>query len=247
MDRKIVFLIFSFVLFLAGLYFSLTFSLEGMENNIATKIVDDESCPDLLVRRGKTLLLYNTKKPTQDGINPLPFYNLDEYINYLEIQKRKGKICPVLFLQYESTAQGTDVYRLRPSPFDLQGGTPSELDISSLKTLNGRPIEILDATRDGKYNQGMFAGFDPMGLHNGEYTELDVIHESTEKGPISENPMDINWGGVMESENAVRSGKYKDRYVTRPRYFTPKTTYLPDLYGKAPPNEMPDFLVAKSE
>lgn len=247
MDRKIVFLMFSFVLFLAGLYFSLTFSLEGFTNQNVPNIVEDDSCPDLLVRRGKSLLLYNTKKPNVDGENPLPFYNLDEYINYLEIQKRRGKICPILFLQYESTAQGTDVYRLRPSPFDLQGGVPSELDISSLKTLDGRPIEILDASRDGRYNQGMFAGFDPMGLHNGEYTELDVIHESTEQVPISENPMDLNWGGVQISENAVRSGKYEDRYVTKPRYFTPKTTFLPDLYGKSPPNEMPDFLKPVSE
>jgi len=248
MNRKIIFLVFSLLLFLAGLYFSLTFSLEGMENpSIAAPEKAVESCPDLLVRRGKSLLLYNTKLPNKDGENPLPFYNLDEYINYLEIQKRRGKICPVLFLQYESTAQGTDVYRLRPSPFDLQGGTPSDLDISSLKMLDGRPIEVLDASRDGRYNQGMFAGFDPMGLHNGEFTELDVIHESTEKVPNSENPMDLNWGGVKVSENAVRSGKYVDRYVSKPRYFTPKTTFLPDLYGQAPPNEMPEFLQAKSE
>ena len=248
MDRKIVFLIFSFVLFLAGMYFYLTFSLEGMENRMVNVQAEDNSCPDLLVRRGKSLLLYNTKKPNKDGENPLPFYNLDEYINYLDIQKRKGIVCPVLFLQYESTAQGTDVYRMRPSPFDLQGGTPSDLDISSLKMLDGRPIEILDASRDGRYNQGLFAGFDPMGLHNGEYTELDVIHESTEQGPTSENPMDLNWGGVQVSENAVRSGKYEDRYVSKPRYFTPKTTFLPDLYGQTPPpNEMPDFLKAKSE
>lgn len=253
MDRRIVFLVFSFVLFLAGLYFSLTFSLEGMENPVITNsaitegAVQEESCPDLLVRRGKSLLLYNTKLPNKDGENPLPFFNLDEYINYLEIQKRKGKICPVLFLQYESTAQGTDVYRLRPSPFDLQGGTPSDLDINSLKMLDGRPIEILDASRDGRYNQGMFAGFDPVGLHNGEYTELDVIHESTERVPTSENPMDLNWGGVVVSENAVRSGKYEDRYVAKPRYFTPKTTFLPDLYGPPPPNEMPEFLRARTE
>jgi hypothetical protein len=244
MLRKIVFLIFSLVLFLAGLYFNLTFSLEGMENKeISVLAAEDNSCPDLLVRRGKALLLYNTKHPE----NPIPFYNLDEYINYLEIQKRKGQICPVLFLQYESTAQGTDVYRLRPSPFDLQGGTPSDIDLNTLKMIDGRPIQILDASRDGKYNQGMFAGFDPVGLHNGEYTELDVIHESTEKGQVSENPMDLNWGGVLESENAVRTGKYADRYVSKPRYFTPKTTFLPDLYGKNPPNEMPEFLNATME
>jgi hypothetical protein len=252
MNRKIVFLTFSFVLFLAGLYFSLTFSLEGMETKSISQPIasaENNSCPDLLVRRGKSLLLYNSKLPNKDGENPLPFYNLDEYINYLEIQKKKGLICPVLFLQYESTAQGTDVYRMRPSPFDMQGGVSSEIDPSLINTIDGRPIKILDASRDGKYNQGMFAGFDPTGLHNGEYTELDVIHESTANRENSENPMDFNWGGVQISENAVRSGNYKDRYVTKPRYFTPKTTFLPDIYGTGtkPPTELPDFLKPQME
>lgn len=238
MNTKLV-LIFSLIVFLAGFYYYTTF--EGLET--MTK-----SCPDLLIRKGNTLLLYNTKT----NEDPLPFYNLDEYINYLEIQRNKGIDCPVLFLQYETTTQGTDVYRMRPSPFDLQGGTPPNIDptvFGKLSSIDGNPIQVLDATRDGKYNQGMFAGFDPYGLHVGQRTELDVIHESTGMKEMSENPMDFNWGGVQVTENAVRSGAYADRYVSKPLYFTPKTTYLPDIYGAGPrpPNEVPDILKPQAE
>ena len=237
MKTKLI-LVFSLIVFLAGLYYYCT-KVENMETM-------SKDCPDLLIRKGNTLLLYNTKSKE----DPLPFYNLDEYINYLEIQRRAGKKCPVLFLQYESTAQGKDIYRMRPSPFDLQGGTPPNIDptvFGGLSSIDGNPIQVLDATRDGEYNQGMYAGFDPYGLHVGERTNLDVVHESTEK--TGENPMDFNWGGVQVTENAVRSGKYADRYVSKPQYFTPKTTYLPDIYGAGsrPPNEVPDALKARPE
>jgi hypothetical protein len=236
MKTKLI-LVFSLIVFLAGLYYYCT-KVENMETM-------SKDCPDLLIRKGNTLLLYNTKSKE----DPLPFYNLDEYINYLEIQRRAGKTCPVLFLQYESTAQGKDIYRMRPSPFDLQGGTPPNIDptvFGGLSSIDGNPIQVLDATRDGEYNQGMYAGFDPYGLHVGQRTNLDVVHESTEK--TGENPMDFNWGGVQVTENAVRSGKYADRYVSKPQYFTPKTTYLPDIYGAGsrPPNEVPDILKARA-
>lgn len=236
MKTKLI-LVFLLIVFLAGLYYYST-KVENMETM-------SKDCPDLLIRKGNTLLLYNTKSKE----DPLPFYNLDEYINYLEIQRRAGKTCPILFLQYESTAQGKDIYRMRPSPFDLQGGTPPNIDptvFGGLSSIDGNPIQVLDATRDGEYNQGMYAGFDPYGLHVGQRTELDVVHESTEK--TGENPMDFNWGGVQVTENAVRSGKYADRYVSKPQYFTPKTTYLPDIYGAGsrPPNEVPDILKARA-
>lgn len=248
MNPKII-IVFSLVMFLAGLYYYTT--IENMETMPA-----DTGCPDLLIRKGTTLLLYNTKSKS----DPLPFYNMDEYINYLEIQRNAGKRCPVLFLQYESTAQGTDVYRMRPSPFDLQGGVPPNIDPTlfqpnfdpmNIKSIDGKPIKVLDASRDnGPYNQGMFAGFDPYGIHVGQRTELDVIHESTAVGKSeSENPMDYNWGGVQVTENAVRGGNYVDRYVSRPLYFTPKTTYLPDIYGaeNRPPSEVPDALKPQYE
>ena len=124
-------------------------------------------------------------------------------------------------------------------------------DDESITQLGGKPIKVIDATRDnGPYNKGQFAGFDPYGLHIGEYTEVDAIHDSTAlKQSISENPMDANWGGVQTTENAVRVGNYIDRYVSKPMYFTPKTSYLPDVYGAGPlpPSEVPDALKPQYE
>lgn len=260
MDRKTVLIIFSIVAFLAGLYFYITFpethKFEGLAGR--KNVSPLTSCPDMLVRRGKVLLLYNSNIPTKEGENPMPFFNLDEYINYLEIQKKKGPICPVLFLQYENDAQGNDVYRIRPSPFAMidAGGVQqidpalfvSNFDPTQVRTIDGKPIKIIDANRDNSpFNKNMYAGFDPQGLHNGEYTELDVIHDSTSYGKqVSENPMDTNWGGVQITEQSVNAGNYIDRYVSKPLYFTPKTSYLPGL-GPLPPSEAPDYLKPRYE
>ena len=257
-NAKILIIIFSIVAFLAGLYYYVT--IEGFTNEPSSSSSSSStSCPDVLVRKGGSLLLYNTKEPNKDGENPLPFYNIDEYINYLEIQRKAGQRCPVLFLQYETTTQGTDVYRMRPSPFDLQGGVPPNIDPTlfqpnfdptNIQSIGGNPIKVLDASRDNGFNQNMYAGFDPYGIHTGQRTELDVLHESTSVGKVnSENPMDHNWGGVQVTENAVRGGNYVDRYVSKPLYFTPKTTYLPDIYGAGPrpPSEVPDMLKPQYE
>jgi hypothetical protein len=277
MNRKIILIGFSIVAFLAGLYFYLTFhetrrcakSIEGLSGR--RNVSPGTSCPDMLVRRGKTLLLYNSNLPAKAGENPLPFFNLNEYINYLEIQKKKGPICPVLFLQYENDAQGNDIYRIRPSPFAMQGpiqvqGTVgskgtldtvqkidpatfvSNFDPTKVHTIDGKPIKIIDGNRDNApFNQNMYAGFDPMGLHNGEYTELDAIHDATSYGKqISENPMDSNWGGVQTTEQSVNAGNYIDRYVAKPLYFTPKTNYIAGM-GPLPPSEAPDYLKPRYE
>ena len=85
-----------------------------------------EKCPDLLVRQGNQLLLINTKMPMIHGKNPIQFNNLDDYIYYIKVQRYKyGQYCPVLYLQQESDIHGQDTYRIRPGPFDMQGGLPT--------------------------------------------------------------------------------------------------------------------------
>jgi len=99
---------------------------ENMDNmDTSNKPKTDTNCPNLLIQKGNVLALYNTNQSIVNGINPILFSNLDEYINYLEIQNNKGFSCPLLFLQQECNTQGQDVYRIRPSPFDLQGGLPT--------------------------------------------------------------------------------------------------------------------------
>jgi len=113
---------------------------------------DDQGCPNLLVQKGNALLLYNTNKP-EDENNPISFFNLDEYINYLEIQKSKGNSCPVLYLQQENNAQGNDVYRMRPSPFDKQGGLPVESAVTTSQ--NGAASNVIQRAypTNGRFRQ----------------------------------------------------------------------------------------------
>ena len=172
-------------------------------------------CPKVLVKKGEQLILYDdADKEIQQ------FASLDEYIDYLKNERARGISCPVLFLQSENDTQGRDVYRVRPGVFDQQGGmTPVDI------------APIIDANRKSKiYNVNNYPGFDPLGLQVGVYTQLDAVHDSTEKAKTSDNPMDTNWGGVEFTQDAVESGKYEDNEVGRPTYFNPKTQFFPSLY-----------------
>lgn len=231
---NILFLLFLIITFMVGMYmysFGLFDPNEKTTESMDTNNTEND-CPDILINKGNALLLYNSKKPEADGINPIPFSNLDEYINYLEIQRNRGNRCPVLYAQQENDTQGNDVYRIRPSPFDMQGGLPTPNIVSESVPSNQPSIQTLDATRDNPpYNIGNYPGFDPMGLHVGQYTDIDKIHDSTEKGPISDNPADSNWGGVLYTESAIQSGKYDDNVVFRPSLITTKNVVnYPNLY-----------------
>ncbi|KAJ1420821.1 hypothetical protein B484DRAFT_433406 [Ochromonadaceae sp. CCMP2298] len=112
------------------------------------------------------------------------------------------------YKQKESNTQGQDMYTMRPSPFNMDGGIPS---------IPVNPVAVMDASRDNpEFNQNMFAGFDSHGQDIGVYTDLDVVHNSTQTQQLSDNPMDPNWGGVIHSQESVLSGKYADRIVGRP-------------------------------
>lgn len=263
-----LFVIFLIITFIAGMYVYTKYSLimhgkmqgiENMENkeDPSSEQDSEDSCPDMLINKGDILLLYNSKMPEKSGVNPIPFYNLDEYINYLEIQRNKGFRCPVLYVQRENDTQGKDVYRVRPSPFQQEGGLPpsyfmNKSQINHLDLQKGPPPDVLynnpanldrnspqkiiDSSRDnGPYNKGNYAGFDPYGLHQGTYTELDKIHDSTSFPELSDNPLDPNWGGVLYTQKALDSGKYEENNITKPRYVTPKTTVIPGLYPNMPP------------
>ena len=267
---NIIFLIFLIVVFLTGLYlysFNKLFvkkcSRESFENNGIIEDSKDTFCPDLLINKGEFLLLYNTRKPEIKGINPVLFSNLDEYIQYLEKQRKNGINCPVLYLQRENDAQGKDVYRIRPSPFDQQGGNqPIRLTRSQmnhldnnykqtpklLMSMNGEtgpnnPILFVDASRENPpFNKGNYPGFDPTDQFTGIYTSIDAVHDSTKKtGQLSDNPMDDNWAGVLFTENSVQSGKYADNEVVKPIYTNTTNTVsypaiIPHSAGLIAPN-----------
>ena len=173
-----------------------------LEQPTPTPMVDtpSNSCPNLLIRSQNVLFLQNTNMP-KSATNPMVFQNLDEYLLYLKSQRKQNIRCPVLFLQEETNTQGENVYRTMPSPF-----------------LKEEVIMAEDGSRDNPpYNQDQYAGFDPYGFNVGQLTNIDQIHQSTEKNNrVSDNPMDTNWGGTTFSQESVESGKYADREVGKP-------------------------------
>lgn len=218
-------LLFLIVVFFLGMHVYASGKLENYLEPMETVGSPEQSannasssCPTMLVKQGNVLMLYDSKQPESES-NPLPFYSLDEYMNYIEIQKKKGIICPVLFLQQENDTQGNDVYRVHPSPLEMQQGGSSVVSLppNTISQQMQNPLPILDATRDSPpYNQGNYAGFDPIGLNMGQYTVLDKIHDSTQASPISENPADSNWGGRRYSQQAIDKGLYEENNVYPP-------------------------------
>jgi hypothetical protein len=196
--------------------------IEGMDNmtpsssaspSASTSPSPNPECPNMLIRSGDALLLFNTNKPEEPGKNPLTFYNTDEYLKYLDKQKKESKpSCPLIYLQEEVNTQGENVFRVRPGPFYKGGGLPQT---SILYKQPDKVMPVLDAGRESKkYNVNEYPGFDPYGLQIGQYTDLDKIHDSTMLGnKISDNPMDINWGGVTYTHDAVESGKYRGNEI----------------------------------
>lgn len=236
-----VFLIFLILSFISGIYFCATHTVDYSHLKESFNSTQDlqgptsTSCPDMLIKSGNSLLLYNSKMPQQPGVNPLPFFNLDEYINYLEGQRRKGIHCPVLFLQEENNTQGQSVFRVRPDVFQPQGGLPIQNSIvNPVAPVSQPPIKLTDSsTEHPPWNQNQYSGFDPTGQYIGVYTTLDALHDSTYKGKsLSENPMDENWGGVIYTKQAVDSGKYKENEVVPPSAsgpFKEKSDNIDDL------------------
>lgn len=227
---QIFFLMFLLITFVLGGYVYSTIDLkqmiaktEGMSNDEAVNSADgkvkssDTSCHDLLIQHGSKFLLYNTKLPEAEGTNPVSFNSLEEYNAYFHARnKLKGLNCPPLFLQRENNAQGNDVYRVRPSPFNPFAGVSANSPL--LMPYDGKMVKEMDASRDNGYNQNMYPGFDPDNLFIGRKTELDVVHESTENVPISDNPMDTNWGGILYTQAQLDSGKYAENSVESTNY-----------------------------
>jgi len=245
---RLLFLLFLIIVFLAGIYFIFHFKsaykYDFINNKLTIEQMDNENskCPNMLIQEGGMLLLYNSNKPVDEN-NPIPFNSLDEYIYYLEAQRKLGNTCPVLYLNKESNAQGKDVYRMRPSPFDMQGGLPytsnthnrrstitdiNSNTLSEQTPVNTIPIDVIDASRENApYNSGNYASFDPTNQYTGVFTNLDAIHYSTENSQFSDNPMDPNWGGVEYTQEMIDSGKYEENNITKPMLFQPKTAFMP--------------------
>jgi hypothetical protein len=176
-----------------------------------------------LIQHGSEIFLYNSKVEKVPGVNPIRFKSLDDYSEFMEWLQGRGIRCPVLFLQYSYDAQGNPVYKMRPSPVDLQGGLSPNVPYSPAPAAL---VQMMDASRDNPpFNNQMYDGFDPLNFNMGDYTAHDAAFRAKELSmTYSDNPMDSNWGGKQFSESVVASGAYIDR--TRPDAIRTDTSAL---------------------
>ena len=190
---------------------------EGFDTAAAQSFADNalqtNRCPNILVQHGSEIFLYNSKVEKVPGVNPIRFKSLEDYSEFMEWLRGRGIRCPVLFLQYSYNAQGEAVYKIRPSPADIQGGLSANVPYSPAPAAL---VQMMDASRDNPpFNNQMYDGFDPLNFNMGDYTAHDAAFREKELTmKYSDNPMDSNWGGRQYTESVVASGAYIER--TRP-------------------------------
>jgi hypothetical protein len=215
------------LVFLIGLFFYAKCSdpkyAEGLTNNINTT-----RCPDLLIQKGSKIYLYNSKLAQVPGVNPIEFENLEDYTEFLDWQRSQGIRCPVLYLQESYDAQGSSIYKIRPSILEPQGGIPSSIASSSGKPIMEsslgtntntvsypNPTLLVDATRnDHPYNTNSYPAYDQSSYYVGKTTPLDMMDINEEKKNVSANPMDSNWGGDSYTQGLIDKGYYKNNQVS---------------------------------
>jgi hypothetical protein len=155
-------ILLTIILFLAGLYFYIKHnyiiqesSYEGMENTNNTNIkTNGKGCPDILVQEGSKFYLYNSKVVKVPGVNPIVFNNLEDYVEFIEWQRSQNINCPVLFLQQTLDAQGNSVYKIRPSPTNLQGGLPPNSASATSKSTTNPSNNQMTNTTTVNFNNG---------------------------------------------------------------------------------------------
>jgi hypothetical protein len=179
--------VLAIVLFVLGLAVCMTYTSRDVEG------FNTQLCPDTLVQKGASILLYNSKTSEK----PVVFNNLEEYVDFVNVQQQRKVACPVLFLQQMNNAQGETVYNVRPSPTNPNAGD------------NVDPTLLQDASRnDPPFNKNSYPGFDPQNQMVGEYNMLDQYYNVGTTQSVSANAMDPNWGGAEYSQAAVDAGNY---------------------------------------
>jgi hypothetical protein len=85
------------------------------------------------------------------------------------------------------------------------------------------------------YPGSQYAPFDPLNEDIDHYEYVAKEYVSSQPDGLSDNPMDPNWGGVMYTQNVIKSGKYEENNVNKPLLFQPRGIYIdniPSSFGK---------------
>lgn len=224
---------FLFILvFLIGLYFYAKTTGVKVSEGFTNSNSRPPRCPNLLIQKGSKFYLYNSQIAQVPGVNPVEFDNLEDYTEFLNWQRSQNIRCPVLYLQESYDAQGSRVYKSRPSVSEPQGGLPPSsaapvgvasqvppLMESALEPVGDdaypNPTLLVDATRnDPPYNKNSYPAYDQTSYYVGTTTPLDAMDIQQEKASVSPNAMDPNWGGANYTKELVEKGYYKDNNVS---------------------------------
>jgi hypothetical protein len=199
------------LLFVMVTYFVLNYTSADFKEALTMPALNT-NCPNVLIQKGSLLYLYNSKKKEVPGVNPVIFNNLEEYVEFVEFQRASGTICPVLYLQHSSEADGTESYKIRPGPTNLQGGL-SGVPASAFPYSpppRKQITKLLDASHnDPPYNVNSYPGYDNSNVDQGEFTPDMMLDYVTASTGLSPDPMDPNWGGADFTQTLVDGGYYK--------------------------------------
>jgi len=202
-------------MFIIGLLFTMTHTSQNVQEAFegrseSSSRVNTNRCPDILIQKGSELYLHNSRIAKVPGVNPLKFNNLEEYVEFTDWQRGQGIRCPVLYLQNTFDAQGKPIYKIRPSPTDLQGGLPPVASIGAGMDDETEHVPKTSHRIEDADNPPMdansYPAFDPMDPNVGS------VHLKKVKG-VSANPMDTNWGGDAYTQSLINAGKYAGNEV----------------------------------
>lgn len=199
---------------------SIQSTMVNVKQDILPPSADDvPGCPNVLIKKGNLLLLIDTHSPPQTGKNPIIFKHLDEYIYYAKMQRESGKnSCPILFLQEESNAQGEDVYRVRPGPFDKSVPPGPSIKLSEISGIqqffkdqpkqNSEPTVFKDTSSPSSFNKesktlntdAKTTGYSPSGEMNIMKQTL-AIPMNNPNANLGPGPKNSNDGKLSRVEN----------------------------------------------
>ena len=199
-----------FIGFLAGIYYCATTKSSVLLEGMTTK-AGPTRCPDMLIQKGPRFLLYNSKVAQVPGVNPIEFQNLEDYTEFIDWQRSQGINCPVLYLQHSYNTQGESVYKVRPSPTDLQGGLPTMI-----------PKNMTTSTASSVVTPGTNVKPRKSTTRTSSHIGIGPVPEDgpTPTGPskadgllFSPDAMDDNWGGPNYTDELINEGYYQGNQV----------------------------------
>ena len=168
-------------------------------------------CPNILIKKGNNVFLYNSNEAKVPGVNPIQFDNLNDYTEFVEWQRSQNIKCPILYLEETFDAQNNSVYSVKDNPFQQPDVSIQNNSFNDNKK-NIAPLTDANLS-NSLYNIGDYPAFDPLNQSIGEKPPLDNMYR--DKSGKSANAMSKDWGGNAFTQAAVDSGQFADDYVSK--------------------------------